>query len=200
MSSFPRILDDLIEKLSKFPGIGRRSAERIAFYILKMNLKEVKELSDNIMGVINQIKHCHLCNNFTTGDSCSICVDYKRSKEIICIVEQPKDILAIEKTGRYNGLYYVLLGAIAPLEGVGSDKLNISKLLNRLEKGGIKEIIISTDPDNDGELTAQYLIKKLSKYHLKIYRIGIGIPLGMPIEYIDSSTLGRALSERKPVI
>ena len=200
MSSFPRILEDLIGKLAKFPGIGRRSAERIAFYILRMNLKETKELSTQIMEAATHIKPCRLCNNFTSGDICSICANSKRDEEIICVVEEPKDILAIEKTGQYHGLYYVLLGVIAPLEGIGPDNLNIGKLLNRLAKGVIKEVIISTDPDNDGELTAQYLIENISKYRLKIYRIGIGIPLGTQIEYIDSSTLGKALLERKPVV
>jgi len=199
MSSFPKVLEDLIERLSKFPGIGRRSAERLSFYILKMHTKNVKDLATNITEASKLIKPCKLCNNFSTNQVCSICANPKRDKELICIVEEPKDILAIEKTSKYNGLYYCLLGAISPLEGMGPEDLNIGKLVNRLEKGEIKEVIISTDPDNDGELTAQFLIEKISKYRVKIYRIGIGIPLGTQIEYIDSSTLGKALLERKPV-
>jgi len=199
MSSFPKVLEDLIERLSKFPGIGRRSAERLSFYILKMHTKNVEDLATNITEASKLIKPCKLCNNFSTNQVCSICANPKRDKELICIVEEPKDILAIEKTSKYNGLYYCLLGAISPLEGMGPEDLNIGKLVNRLEKGEIKEVIISTDPDNDGELTAQFLIEKISKYRVKIYRIGIGIPLGTQIEYIDSSTLGKALLERKPV-
>ena len=198
-NSFPRVLEELIERLSRFPGVGRKSAERIAFYILRMNPKEAKELSFYIAEAKSHIKPCRLCNNFTTSQICSICSDPKRDKELLCIVEEPKDVLAIEKTSRFKGLYYVLLGSISPLEGLGPDNLNIGKLINRLEKKEVKEVIISTDPDNDGELTAQYLIEKISKYPVKIYRIGIGIPLGTQIEYIDSSTLGKALLERKPV-
>ena len=146
-----------------------------------------------------RIKPCKLCNNFSTDEICSICSSPKREKDIICIVEEPKDILAIEKTSQYNGVYYVLLGALSPLEGINGEDLNIRKLINRIECGEIKEVIISTDPDNDGELTAQFLIQQLSTYKVKIYRIAIGIPLGTQIEYIDSATLGKALLDRKSV-
>ncbi len=199
MSSFPDILEQLIENISRFPGIGRRSAERIAFHILKMSPDRIQELAENIIEVSQRIKPCRLCNNFTTSDVCSLCSNPRRDREVICVVEEPKDVLAIEKTSQYNGLYYVLLGSISPLEGLCPENLNIGKLLNRLSKGEIKEVIISTDPDNDGELTAQFLIEKISRFGVKIYRIGIGIPLGTQIEYIDSSTLGKALAERKPV-
>lgn len=197
--SFPKILNDLIHGLSRFPGVGRRSAERIAFYILKMAPQEAKDLAKKIEDVHNHIKPCKLCNNFSTHDTCSICSSSKRERDIICIVEEPKDILAIEKTAYYNGLYYCLLGAVSPLEGINGEDLNIRKLINRIESGEIQEVIISTDPDNDGELTAQFLIQKLSSYKVKIYRIAIGIPLGTQIEYIDSATLGKALLDRKPV-
>lgn len=199
MNSFPQELEDLITRLAKFPGVGRRSAERIAFYILKMGSTEAKELAKRILEVHKYIKPCKLCNNFSTQEICSICANPKRDKEIICIVEEPKDILAIEKTSQYKGLYYVLLGAISPLEGIGPQDLSIRKLINRLELGEIKEAIISTDADNEGELTAQFLIEKISRYNVKIYRIGIGVPLGTQIEYIDSATLGRAFLERKPI-
>ncbi|MFH1768095.1 MAG: recombination mediator RecR [Candidatus Omnitrophota bacterium] len=199
MKGFPKVLEGLIEKLSRLPGIGRRSAERLAFHILKMDKTSVKELAENIVEIGSHIKACSLCNNFSTHDVCSICSNPQRDKDVICIVEEPKDILAIEKTGQYNGLYYCLLGAISPLEGMGPENLNIGKLLNRVAKGEIQEVIISTDPDNDGELTAQFLVEKISKHKVKIYRIGIGIPLGTQIEYIDSSTLGKALLERKAV-
>lgn len=199
MSSFPKELEDLIERLTKFPGVGKRSAERIAFYILKMEETDARNLARRILQVHEHIKPCALCNNFSTQEVCSICANPKRDRAIVCVVEEPKDLLAIEKTSQYRGTYYVLLGSISPLEGLGPETLSTQKLLNRVEKGEVREVIISTDPDNEGELTAQYLIEKLSKYDLKIYRIGIGVPLGTQIEYIDSATLGRALLERKSV-
>ncbi len=145
------------------------------------------------------IKPCSMCNNFSTKDVCSICSDPKREKDVVCVVEEPKDIMAIERTMHYRGLYYVLLGSISPIEGINGEDLNLRKLVNRVERGEVKEVIISTDPDNDGELTVQYLIQQLSPYKVKIYRIAIGIPLGTQIEYIDSATLGKALLERKPI-
>ena len=171
----------------------------MVFYVLKMRPEEVKKLAYNIEEIHNHIKPCKICNNFSTKDICSICSNPKREKDTICIVEEPKDIMAIEKTSRYNGLYYVLLGSISPIEGLEEDDLNLQKLINRIEKKEIKEVIISTDPDSEGELTAQYLIQKLSPYKLKIYRIAIGIPLGTQIEYIDSATLGKALIERRAI-
>jgi len=196
---FPNIFNDLVDSLSSFPGVGRRSAERIAFYILKSPKQEINVLLRRIEQVHKTIKPCRLCNNFSTHDICSICSNTGREKDVICVVEQPKDVLAIEKTSSYNGLYYVLLGSISPMEGMGEEDLNIAKLINSIERGNIKEVIISTDPDNDGELTAQFLVKKLSPYKVKIYRIAIGIPLGTQIEYIDSATLGEALINRVPV-
>ena len=197
--SFPKFFNELVTSLSRFPGIGRRSAERIAFYILKMNPESAKELAHRIEDIHNHIRPCSVCNNFSTQEVCSICSDYKRDKEVVCIVEEPKDILAIEKTAQYKGLYYVLLGSVSPLEGVNAQDLNIRKLINRIERGEVKEIIISTDADNDGELTAEFLIEKISPYKIKIYRIAIGVPLGTQIEYIDSATLGKALLEKKLV-
>jgi recombination protein RecR len=164
-----------------------------------MPLSQVKDLAVKMEELHNHIKPCRICNNFSSGDACHICADVKRDKDVVCIVEEPKDIMAIEKTSSYNGIYYVLLGRISPLEGVYGEELNLGKLISRLEKGEVSEVIISTDPDNEGELTAQYLIEKISPYKVKIYRIAIGIPLGTQIEYIDSVTLGKALVERRLV-
>jgi len=197
---FSKVFNELVKSLSKFPGVGRRSAERMVFHILKMRPDEIRSLLNNIQEIHNHIKPCKLCNNFSSKDICSVCLDPKREKDMICIVEEPKDVMAIEKTSRYRGLYYVLLGSISPMEGIDAENLNTRKLINRIERGEIKEVIISTDPDNDGELTAQYLIQELSKYPIKLYRIAIGIPLGTQIEYIDSATLGQALIERKAVV
>lgn len=198
MSSFPKLLEELIQKLSRFPGIGRRSAERIAFHILKMDQKETSSLVSTLSEINQKIKPCSVCNNFSLEDKCSICSNPKRETDTVCIVEEPKDVLAVEKTS-FNGLYYVLLGSISPLEGLGPENLNIGKLLNRLQKGEVREVIIATDPDTEGELTAQFLIEKISKFNVKIYRISIGIPLGTQIEYIDSATLGKAILEKKSV-
>lgn len=195
--SFNRVFNELVRALSGFPGVGKRSAERMAFHLLKMQPEAVKALTAKMEEIHKHIKPCRLCNNFSTKNICSICDNPKREKDVICIVEEPRDIMAIEKTSRYNGLYYVLLGSISPIEGVNPEDLNLRKLINRVKTGEIKEVIISTDPDNDGELTAQFLIQKLSPYKVKIYRIAIGIPLGTQIEYIDSATLGKALMERK---
>lgn len=198
--SFSNIFNELVKAFSRFPGIGRRSAERMVFHLLKMRPEQVRDIAAKMEEIHKHIKPCKLCNNFSTKDVCSICSSHKRERDIVCVVEEPKDIMAIEKTSRYNGLYYCLLGSISPMEGVGGEDLNLRKLVNRIERGEVKEVIISTDPDNDGELTAQFLIQKLSPYKIKIYRIAIGIPLGTQIEYIDSATLGKALLERKAVI
>jgi len=199
MSSFSKIFNELVKSFSCFPGVGRRSAERMVFHVLKMRPEQIKEFGQKMEEIHNHIKPCKMCNNFSTKEICSICSSPKKEKDIICIVEEPKDIMAIEKTSLYNGLYYCLLGSISPMDGVGGEDLNLRKLINRIERGEIKEVIISTDPDNDGELTAQFLIQKLSPYKIKIYRIAIGIPLGTQIEYVDSATLGKALLERKAV-
>lgn len=197
--SFNKVFSEVVRNLSRFPGVGKRSAERMAFSILKMNSQDVDAITQSIKDLYSQIKPCKLCNNFSTQDICSICLDTKRKKDVVCVVEEPTDIRAIEKTSQYQGLYYVLLGAISPLEGVNAEALNIGKLINRARKGEIKEVIISTDPDNEGELTAQFLIQKLSPYKVRIYRIAIGVPLGTKIEYIDSATLGEALTKRQPI-
>ncbi len=200
MSSFSKIFNELVKNFSCFPGIGRRSAERMVFHVLKMRPEDIENLAHKMEEIHKHIKPCRICNNFSTKDICSICSSPKREKDVVCVVEEPKDIMAIEKTSRYNGLYYCLLGSISPMEGIGGENLNLRKLINRIESGETKEVIISTDPDNDGELTAQFLIQRLSSYKVKIYRIAIGIPLGTQIEYIDSATLGKALMERKAVV
>lgn len=197
--SFPKVFNELIKSLSRFPGVGRRSAERIAFYILKAKPEDTANLINNIEEARKHIKPCRMCNNFSTHTLCSICSNPKREKDIVCIVEEPKDIAAVEKTSSYRGLYFVLLGSVSPLEGIGAEDLNLSKLIDRLEKGEVKELIIATDSDTDGELTAQFLIQELSKYKVKIYRIGMGVPLGTQIEYIDSATLSKAFLERREV-
>ena len=194
--SYPKILEDLIDALSLLPGIGRRSAERIALYFLEERKEKVGFLADLIRRVKEEIKPCRICNNFSTDDICAICKDEKRDRSLVCVVEYPKDIMAIEKTGAYRGLYYVLLGSISPLKGKGVDALDIENLRQRAQKGELKEVIIATDSDAEGEITATFIRDSLKQYNLKISRIGIGIPLGSQIEYADSATLEKALSGR----
>lgn len=197
MSVYPEALEQLIEALGYLPGIGRRSAERIALYILEAPQDKVKNLSQFISQAKENIKPCSICNNFSTDELCPICKNAQREKSIVCIVEYPKDVLALEKAAVHKGVYFVLLGSIAPLEGRGPETIDLRKLINRIKKGEIKEVIIATDSDSEGEATAVFLRDILSKYNIKVSRIGIGLPLGSQIEFTDSATLGKALEERK---
>ena len=196
---YPEILQKLIDELSGLPGIGRRSAERIALYLLDGAADKTGRLGDLILQIQDQIKPCNICNNFSTDENCSVCTDLSRDSSLVCIVEYPKDVIALEKTGVYRGIYYVLLGSIAPLEGKGPDSLNLSKLIKRIKEGKVKEVIIATDSDSEGQATAMFLKKALSGYNIKISRIGIGIPLGAQIEFADVATLGKAMQERRDI-
>jgi len=201
MANYPKVLESLIAKLMRLPGIGRRSAERIAFQILNSSHQEAKELADSILRIKHNLGLCKICNNLSEKDTCDICQDPRRHKDTICVVEEPKDVLAVEKTANFNGVYHVLMGSIAPLEGRGPDDLKIKELLSRLKNGAIKEVIIATDSDTEGETTALYLTKLIKPLPLgmKISRIGVGIPVGSNLEYIDSSTLSKALESRREV-
>lgn len=198
MSGVPLVFQDIIEKLVKFPGIGRRSAERMAHFILdKLSLGEIKALSEAMVNLKESIRFCSLCHNISEEELCSICKDARRDKSVICIVEESKDVIAVEKTGAFNGLYHVLMGSLAPLEGRGPDDLTINELINRLSKNSISEIIVATDSDTEGETTALYLAKLLKPKGIKLTRIGMGIPLGSNIEYLDSGTIIKALESRR---
>lgn len=197
MAGNPKIFDTLIAKLMKLPGIGRRSAERIVFHLIHSAEQESKELSAAIINVRQGINFCKICNNFSEGEFCLICEDLSREKNIICIVEEPKDLLAIEKAGTFKGVYHVLMGAIAPLEGRGPDDLKIQDLISRIKNQEVKEIIIATDSDMEGEITSLYLAKMLKPLGVKISRIGFGLPVGGSVEYTDASTLSKALEARR---
>lgn len=200
MGVYPDILEDLIKALGFLPGIGRRSAERIALYLVDASEDFVQKLGNLILRSKESIRPCSICNNFSAGEICSICKDTRRDKSLVCIVEYPKDVLALEKTGIFKGVYYVLSGSISPIEGRGPESIDLRRLLNRVEKGEVKEIIVATDSDSEGEATAIFLKNTLSKFSIKISRISIGLPLGSQIEYADSATLTRALEERKPFV
>jgi len=199
MATYTRSIEKLIEKLIKFPGVGRRSAERIIGYILGAPRDEIKALSEAIMNVKENVRFCKVCNNFSEEELCRICQDARRNKEVICVVENPVDVTAIEKAGNFNGLYHVLLGSISPLEGKGPADLNINGLLQRIKENNIKEVIIATDADTEGETTAIYLTELIKPLGVSLSRIGLGLPVGSNLEYADSTTLSKALDSRRPI-
>jgi recombination protein RecR len=188
-------ISSLIDELTKMPGIGPKSAQRLAFYILKISEQEAVSLSEAIKAVKEKVRRCSLCFNLTEEDVCAICRDENRDGSTICVVEEANDILALEKTGEYRGLYHVLGGALSPLDGVSPDDLNIKELLDRLSRGA-KEIILATNPNVEGEATALYLVKLIRPLGVRITRMARGLPVGGDLEYADQATLSRALEDR----
>ena len=195
--TYAKPLMRLLEALEKLPGIGPRSAERMAFYLLRTNREEARQLAQAIADVKDALRFCEVCFNLSESDRCEICQDSSRDPSVLCIVEEPKDVLALEKTGAYRGLYHVLLGAIAPLDGIGPELLKIDELMPRLSDGVVQEVIVATDADKDGETTAAYLSKLIRPTGLKLTRIAEGIPVGSHLEYADQATLARALEGRR---
>jgi len=183
----------------KLPGVGRRSAERIVFWFLKHPQEDAKALAECIVRLKEELKFCRVCNHLTETEICSICSDTARDQSIICVVEDPKDVLAIEKTGSYRGQYHVLLGNISPTEGRGPEDLKINQLKDRIGTQDIKEVVIATDPDNEGEMTALYLQKVLLPLGIKLSRIGLGIPMGSSVEFADISSLAMSLKARREI-
>jgi recombination protein RecR len=178
MTTYTESIEKLIERLIKLPGIGRRSAERIVGYMLNASSEEVRLLSESIKLMKETVRLCRICNNLSEQDLCAICRDSRRRQEVICIVERPGDVTAIEKAGTYDGAYHVLMGAISPLEGKGPSDLKIGGLIQRVKQNNIKEIIIATDADTEGETTALYLTKVLKPFGVQLSRIGLGLPVG----------------------
>lgn len=198
MAYYAEPLDRLIGELSRLPGIGPKTAQRLAFYILKISKDRVESLADAILQAKELITYCSICGNFTDVDPCSICQTPYRDKNTIMVVEDPKDIVAMEKTRDYKGLYHVLHGAISPLEGVGPDDIKIKELLARITPE-IKEVILATNPNVEGEATAMYLAKLLKPLDVKVTRIAYGIPMGGDLEYADEVTLTKALEGRQKI-
>jgi len=199
MSRYTESIEKLIDRLVRLPGIGRRSAERIIGYILSAPREEINNLSDAINKVKENVRFCKICNNLSEQENCRVCQDERRRKDLVCIVEKPSDVTAVEKTGNFPGVYHVLLGAISPLEGMGPGDLKIESLISRIKEGMIKEIIIATDADASGEMTALYLTKLIKPLGIKMSRIGVGIPMGSNLEYADASTLSKALEARREI-
>ncbi len=193
---YPRAMGKLIGELSKLPGIGPKTAQRLAFYILGLSPGRVKELANSIIDAKENMAYCSHCNNLTENDPCQICNSTERDRRIICVVESPKDVIAMEKTGEYNGLYHILHGSISPMDGIGPDDIKINNLLPRL-KDEVEEVILATDPNTEGDATAMYLARLLKPLGVKVTRIAHGLPVGSDLEYADEVTLSRALEGRR---
>lgn len=196
---YPETINDLIECYKKFPGIGEKNAERMALYTLELDQEVIDLFVQALKKSKKNIKRCQICNNFSENDICTICANENRNKNIICVVEEPKNVCQFEKIGSYHGLYHVLDGLISPLENVNPDDINISNLLKRIENDDIKEVIIAVKPSVEGETTALYISKILEKKNVIISKIAHGVPLGADMDYVDSLTLELALEERKNI-
>ena len=191
------IVQELIDELGRLPGIGPKSAQRIAFHILQTESFNVTRLSEVLRDVRDKVRFCDICGNVTEGQTCSICRDPRRSHVTICVVEEAKDVVAIERTREFKGLYHVLGGAISPIDGVGPDDLRIKQLVGRLADGSVTEVILATDPNLEGEATATYLTRLLQYPNLRVTRLASGLPVGGDLEYADEVTLGRAFEGRR---
>lgn len=189
-------LERLIDQFSRFPGIGRKGATRMAYQVMGMSDAEVLELSGAIRDAKARLHRCKCCQNFTESDLCSICSSPKRDHSVICVVESPRDVTAIERTREYNGMYHVLHGLISPMDGIGADQLCVKELLARLGTGEVKEVIMATSPTVEGEATAMYLAKLVKPLGVKATRLAYGLPVGSSLEYADETTLYRAISGR----
>ncbi|MCG8541880.1 MAG: recombination mediator RecR [Clostridia bacterium] len=197
MSNFVLPVAKLIEEFSKLPGIGKKTAQRLAFYILNSKEDDAIHLAEAIIEAKKKTRYCSICSNITDVDPCNICTSPKRDKKVICVVEDPRDIVAMERTREYNGLYHVLHGAISPMEGVGPEDIKIKELLTRLQKEDIDEIIMATNPNIEGEATSMYISKIVKPLEVKVTRIAHGVPVGGDLEYADEVTLAKALEGRR---
>jgi recombination protein RecR len=193
------IVQELIDELGRLPGIGPKSAQRIAFHILQTENFDVTHLAEVLMTVRDKVRFCAICGNVSEQETCSICRDPRRSQTSICVVEEAKDVVAIERTREFRGLYHVLGGAISPIDGIGPDDLRIRQLLTRLADGTVDEVIIATDPNLEGEATATYLSRMLRALEIRVTRLASGLPVGGDLEYADEVTLGRAFEGRRLV-
>ena len=197
MRQYPKPLARLINEMSKLPGIGTKTAQRLSFYILSLEDKEAEQLASAILTANKEMKYCSVCGNLTDEDPCAICSDKSRKADTICVVESPKDVMAMERIREYNGLYHVLHGVISPMEGIGPEDINLMSLLKRLQANDIKELIIATNPNIEGEATAMYIARLVKPSGIKVSRIAHGIPVGGDLEYADEVTLLKAMEGRR---
>jgi recombination protein RecR len=191
------VVQDLIDELGRLPGVGPKSAQRIAFHLLAADPADVRRLADALIEVKEKIRFCATCGNVAQEEQCRICADPRRDPHVLCVVEEPKDVVAIERTREFRGRYHVLGGAISPIEGVGPDDLRIRELMTRLADGTVTELILATDPNLEGEATATYLARLVKPMGLRVTRLASGLPVGGDLEYADEVTLGRAFEGRR---
>ena len=200
MQYLPPAMEKLVEQFARLPGIGSKSTQRLAFHVLSLPREQAAEFAQAILDAKDKVSTCPVCQNLTEGDGpCPICSSWKRDKGIICVVAEPKDVIAMERTGEYNGLYHVLHGVISPMNRVGPDDLRIRPLVDRVAQGETSEVIMATNPDTEGEATAMYLSRLLKPFGVKITRLAYGIPVGSHLEYADNATLMRALEGRQEI-
>jgi len=197
MPDFAEPIARLIDELKRLPGVGQKTAQRLAFHLLRVSSEHALALSDAIRQAKLNIRECSICNNITDTDPCLYCASPTRSRKTICVVEEPHNILAVEKTRQYTGLYHVLGGTLSPLEGVGPDQLKLKSLIERLKDGAVEEIIVATNPTAEGEATAVYVSKLLKPLGVRVTRIGVGIPVGSDLEYADEVTMLKAMEGRR---
>jgi recombination protein RecR len=191
------VVQDLIDELGRLPGVGPKSAQRIAFHILQTDPVDVRRLVDSLIEVKEKVRFCSICGNVSEQQECRICRDPRRDASVICVVEESKDVIAVEKTREFRGFYHVLGGSISPIEGIGPDDLRVRELLGRLADGVVTEVILATDPNLEGEATATYLARLLKPMGLRVTRLASGLPVGGDLEYADEVTLGRAFEGRR---
>ncbi len=196
MDFIPKSIERVIEELRKLPGVGSKTAERLTFYLLKKPDEDVKRFGEAISGLKEGVRYCEECKSLSTENLCKICANPARDKSAICVVEDPLDLIAIEKANEYKGVYHVLHGLISPVEGVGPDEIAIAELIDRVKKGGAKEVILALNPSMEGEATTTYIIRYIKPFNVKITRIARGIPVGGDLEYADSQTLKKAFEGR----
>lgn len=196
MSHYPASIQQLIQSLSKLPGIGTKTAERLAMHVLRAPRREVETLAHRLMEVKEKTRLCRLCFALSDGELCRLCSDPARDRSMICVVEQPADMVSIEKSGGWNGLYHILQGALSPIDGIGPEALRIKELLRRISAEEIKEIVLATGTNTEGESTASFLAQRLSNYSVKVSRIASGVPMGGDLKYIDQVTLKKAMDRR----
>ncbi|MCD8381600.1 MAG: recombination mediator RecR [Clostridiales bacterium] len=200
MQYLPPALEQLVEHFNRLPGIGAKSAQRLAFYVLDLPDQEAESFAQAILDAKHSITCCPVCQNLTEGDGpCALCSSFKRDHSLVCVVADPKDVIAMERSGEYNGLYHVLHGVLSPMNHVGPDDLRISQLVQRVASGEVQEVIMATNPDTEGETTAMYISRLLKPFGVKITRLAYGVPVGSHLEYADDATLARALEGRREI-